>query len=636
MSFFKKAVLLLVVLVGLSFWGSHHAPQTKAQEKLNFAVSLETSYNVLANSDTKVTHHFKIRNLNPTLFIKQYGLKLSSTKIDNPVARSNTGEEISTSVVTTNNQTSIGITFPDQVVGQNKTRDFTITYTNPDIATINGQVLEVAIPRQANPEEFTTHTVKILTPLAFGNPTKTRPDTFKTRLTTDRQSIETSFTDLGGEGVSLIFGHNQIFELDLRYSLENPTNQKKITQIALPPDTPYQRINYRSLEPIPDELHSDIDGNWIATYQLEPNSATIVSANLQIQLTLEPDPTIPFMRPDESLLSSQKYWPVNNRTVTELASDFPDIKNAYDYVVNTLRYDFDNADIEVKRLGTLEILKKPSQALCQEFTDLFVSFVRAKKIPARRVTGYAHTQNNILRPSNLVGDILHSWPEYFDAEKNFWIPVDPTWENTSGGVDYFNQFDLNHIVFAINGTSSTTPFPAGSYKLDGEDSKDIKVKFANQFLSTSPDFEFQTKIRNIFGLLLPGPTKLYIFNRTGQAHYTLELKLMVENGEIKISPNSPYLLKSILPFEKKEIKIKAYQKGIFWPKKDLLTLQYETKTIIVPIAVNPSFWRSFENPYFLLALGTSFTTFALGAGSLLVLWRRWRNSLRRQGKKPKK
>jgi transglutaminase-like putative cysteine protease len=636
MNFLKKAILLLIVLVGLSFWSGQQATQALAQEKPNFAVDLETTYDVLISGDTKVTHHFKIRNLNPTLFIKQYGLKLSSTEIDNPVARSNAGEEISTEIVSTNNQTSIGITFPDQVVGQNKARDFTITYTNPDIATINGQVLEVAIPRQANPEEFNTHSVKIITPLAFGNPTKTRPEAFKTKLINSRKNIETSFTDLKGEGVSLIFGHNQIFELDLRYSLENPTNQKKITQIALPPDTPYQRLNYRSLEPIPDDLHLDVDGNWIATYRLEPNSATIVSANLQVQLTLEPDPAIPFMSPDESLISSQKYWPAQNQTITELASDFPDIKSAYDYVVNTLKYDFDNIDAEVERLGALEALKKPDQVLCQEFTDLFVSLVRAKEVPARRVTGYSHTQNDILRPLSLANDILHSWPEYFDAEKNFWIPVDPTWENTSGGVDYFNQFDLNHIVFAINGTSSTTPFPAGSYKLEGENSKDIQVKFANQFLSVAPNFEFKTKAKNIFGLLLPGSTKLYIFNRTGQAHYNLDLKLMVENSEIEIFPNSPHLLKSILPFQKKEIKIKAYQKGVFWPKKDLLTLQYETKTVTVPITVSPSFWRGFESPYIPLALGTSLTTLALGAGSLLVLWKRWRNSLRRQGKKTKK
>ena len=39
-------------------------------------------------------------------------------------------------------------------------------------------------------------------------------------------------------------------------------------------------------------------------------------------------------------------------------------------------------------------------------------------------------------------------------------PVDPTWGDTTGGVDYYNFFDLNHIVFAYNGKSSEQPPPA--------------------------------------------------------------------------------------------------------------------------------------------------------------------------------
>jgi hypothetical protein len=74
-----------------------------------------------------------------------------------------------------------------------------------------------------------------------------------------------------------------------------------------------------------------------------------------------------------------------------------------------------------------------------------------------------------------VADILHSWPEYWDDTLQTWVPIDPTWGNTTGGIDYFNKLDLNHIVFAYHGASSTTPYPAGSYKLGANPEKDVFV-----------------------------------------------------------------------------------------------------------------------------------------------------------------
>jgi len=626
MSLFKRIFLTLAILVGVAFFATE---VVYAQEK-DFSVNLETTYTVENNGNTKVSHRFQIRNLNPTLFIKQYGLKLSSSEISNVVTRDNTGEEISTEVVSTNNLTNIGITFPDQVVGQSKSRDFTITYTNPDVAIISGQVLEVSIPQQSNPEEFDSHKVEIITPLAFGLPTRAKPESFSTGLSSDSKNIVTTFSNLKGEGASLLFGDSQIFDLKLKYSLENPTNTTSITQIALPPDTPYQRVNYKNLEPIPNEIKTDLDGNWIATYKLEPNSATVVNANALIQLTLEPDYSIPFALPDSKLISSQKYWPVGNNQIIELNKDFASLKDAYNYIVNSLDYDFNNISPEIKRKGAIEALENPESALCQEFSDLFITFSRTRGIPARRITGFAYTQNEILRPLSYVEDILHAWPEYFDNDKQAWVPVDPTWENTSGGVDYFNQFDLNHIVFAINGQSSELPYPAGSYRLQGEENqKTIEVNFANQFLTVSPDLEFKITDRNLLSWPIPRTSKLFIFNRTGQAHYNLNLSLIPQDGKTTLSLPNNYKINSILPFEKKEVKINAYAEGFFWPRQDIINITYNEQSTTIPITVVPIAIKKFENPVFTLGVGAGFVTITLITGSILVLIQKWRSSIRR-------
>lgn len=608
--------------------------ESQAEGENNFSVNLSTTYDVGSNGETRVTHHFIISNLNPTLFIKQYGLKLSSSEIQNVVTRDNSGEEISTEVVTTNNQTSIGITFPDQIVGQSKARDFTISYTNPDIAVISGQVLEVSIPKQANPDEFSKHSITILTPLAYGLPTRATPDDYETKLTPDSRKIVTTFTDLGGESVSLIFGESQIFELDIRYSLENPTNTAKISQIALPPDTTYQRVNYNSINPLPDKIERDIDGNWIATYRLEPNSATEVNAHLQVLLSLFADSSVPIMTPNNNLIRPDRYWQSDNNQIQEIAKDYSDVKGLYDYVTGALEYDFSIISPEVERLGALGALSNPEKALCQEFTDLFVSLARAKNIPARRITGYAHTQNEVLRPLSFVEDILHAWPEYYDAQTNLWVPIDPTWENTSGGVDYFSQFDLNHIVFAINGTSSTLPYPAGSYKLENTESKDIQVKFGNQFIPVRPELEFKMESKKIATLPVPGSGRLTVFNRTGMGHYNLDLNIKPDSPKTNLTLQSQNL-NYILPFERKEVKINAYADGFFWPYTDHLNITYNEKTSRVGITVSPSVFSYLENPYIVLGMGAGFVTLALITGSILVFWGRRRNSVRRKSKKTK-
>ena len=93
-----------------------------------------------------------------------------------------------------------------------------------------------------------------------------------------------------------------------------------------------------------------------------------------------------------------------------------------------------------------------------EFTDLFITIARSAGIPAREVNGFAYTENPDIQPLSLVNDVLHAWPEYYDSEKGVWIPVDPTWGSTTGGVDYFSKLDLRHFTFVVHGKDSTKPY----------------------------------------------------------------------------------------------------------------------------------------------------------------------------------
>jgi hypothetical protein len=77
--------------------------------------------------------------------------------------------------------------------------------------------------------------------------------------------------------------------------------------------------------------------------------------------------------------------------------------------------------------------------------------------------------------------------------------VDPTWGNTTKGMDYFTSLDFSHVAFAVKGIDSEYPIPAGGYKFNKE-SKDVEVSFAKssefdekkniQITDNLPNFSF--------------------------------------------------------------------------------------------------------------------------------------------------
>ncbi len=598
---------------------------TNSSSSENFVTSLNSTYTVDIKGQTYVEHLFKIKNLSPEFFITKYGIKVGSNQISN-IQVTSSGQTLDPEIVPHDNQTSIGITFPDKVVGKDKVRTFTINYQNPDIAQVNGQVLEVNIPQMANPKEYDQHSLTLATPAKFKRPTRITPVGYK--INQDSQVI-TQYQQLGGQAVSAIFGDEQIFNLDLRYHLENPSNQKAITQISLPPDTAYQTVNYQLLDPQPASLKTDLDGNWIATYKLPPTQTVVV--NLKAQVLIGVDPLNPNLQPQPLALhtTAQPFWPITDAKIKELAQAYQTPQQIYQFTVDHLTYAYPKLEsgetLEVERLGAVKVLEQPTTATCQEFTDLFITLARANQIPARRITGYAYSQNSVLRPLSLVTDILHTWPEYYDQTKQAWVPVDPTWGNTTQGVDYFNQFDLNHVVLAINGQDSQRPFPAGSYKVTGKDTKDVKVEFGHTFPQTQPNFEL-TVIPKKFGpLTIPGFYELQIINQTGRAWHNLKLTSQTNNQTQATFDQTV----AIIPFQTKTINLTLYN-------KDSWLFSPVSLTLTSKIPDQPAYSQTYEfslkaigqskqylfNPQALLILGGTIIILTLAAGSLLVFRRR--------------
>lgn len=438
----------------------------------DFQADYEVQYAISPTGVTIVTQNVTLTNLQSNLYPQKYAITIDSVKIANVIAYDK-GGVIKTAITQKGGKTDILLPFNEKVVGLGRQLHFSLRYENGDVAAKNGSIWEVNVPGIANDPDIATYNVTLSVPSAFGQNAYIAPlPASGTRWTKEQMMTG---------GISAAYGDTQTFDIRLSYYIENPTITRKTTQIALPPNTAYQRIVIDSLEPAPKTVLTDGDGNWLARYELSPGEQKEIQLAATARIGLVPDGEFIQKPPDtKEYLKPQKYWETTNPTIVNIAATRKTPREIYDYVVQALSYDYSRVEKTPLRKGAIGALAAPENSLCTEFTDLFIATARAAGIPAREAVGYAYTTNGRLRPLSLVADVLHAWPEYYDAEKNAWIPVDPTWADTTGGVNYFDKLDFNHIVFAYHGTTSDDPLPAGFYKKPGKKTKDVIVAFAQK------------------------------------------------------------------------------------------------------------------------------------------------------------
>lgn len=484
MKFFPH--LLICIFVYL------YIPLSQAAAAGEFTANYDVSYAIAPTGVTIVTQAVTLVNRQTNLYPKQYTILLDTLNVKNIIAR-DAGGTITPTITQNDGKTEILLTFNKQVVGLGKETPFTLRYENLDIAQKNGSVWEVNIPGIAEDADVGNYNVTIQTPPTFGAISYLKPPPASSGGWNRQQMTR--------GGISAAYGDKQNAKLTLRYYLENPGVAPMTEEIALPPDTAYQRVSIDTINPKPTEIIKDRDGNWLAHYALLPGQNVSVEATVSVSITTAPEQTQKKLGSEEvaAYLKPLPYWEADDPAVQALAATYTTPRGIYDYVVATLTYDYDRVTATPKRKGAARAIKTPKESICMEFTDLFIAIARAAGIPARELVGYAHTTNAKLRPLSLVSDVLHAWPEYYDEKLGTWIPVDPTWANTTGGVDYFSTLDYTHIVFAIHGLSSSTPLPAGFYRQSAKEGKDVTVEFLESArpaptVSLIPRIDFPTVV----------------------------------------------------------------------------------------------------------------------------------------------
>lgn len=588
-----------------------------------FVTTFSTTYQIDSQGVATVIQAITLTNSLANVYATQYALEVGSTRVSNIRATNPAGQTIPASSVTTDNKTAIAVTFPDKVVGKGQSRAFSIKYQNEDAAQKIGNILEITIPKLAEPEQIDAYEVTLKVPKSFGQPKIITPATF-----TQQDSIDTtilSFSDKTAKesGITAIFGQYQVINFSVNYHLENRTVSQGLVQVALPPDTAYQKITFTAINPPPKNIESDQDGNWIATFMLDPKARQTIVANGAALLYLEPTVPVPPPQALTAYVKEQPYWPVSDENIQKLAATLHTPQAIYDYVVKTFTYNYSRLNANSGRLGAKDALEHPENALCTEFTDAFITLARAAGIPAREVNGFAYTENPKLKPLSLVQDVLHAWPEYYDSDKNAWIPVDPTWGNTTG-VDYFHHLDFNHFVLAIHGQSSERPIPAGFYKLaDSPEEKDLNFSFTTT--PPTPQGSLDTTVVAVEqGFLSNGLTaRLALTNNSGEAYYNIPVSLSAENATVTPAQTT---ITQVLPFVSQEFSVKLVPQA---NSPIRLTISSNNQITTHEIPKTSPATRLIRTLVAPLALGSLFAVLAVYTGRLLVFRRQKHHSVRR-------
>lgn len=539
----------------------------------NFAVSSNVTYTINSSGTTHVLFSETLRNTTDKYYASSYTLHLGFTNIAN-VTASDGGGTISPVVKSAKDGQDITVNFNQKIAGLNKNLYFTLAFDTPDVASLNGAIWEVNIPGISDTSNFENFTVRVVVPSYFGSPTYIKPAVNTNSLTFTKE-------ELGKSGISLAFGDKQVYSTNLTYHLRNTQLFPVRTEIALPPDTTYQHVEIDNINPKPSNVTMDQDGNWLAQYRLAPAQTLNINLDGKVYVSLIPTRT-PLSQNQKAIYTQPNtYWQTNSDRIQKLAKNLKTPEAIYQYVVKNLAYDFSRVTDNQERLGAVGVLDHPNQAVCLEFTDLFIALSRAAGIPARELDGYAYTQNAVQRPLSLQKEVLHAWPEYYDETQGTWIMVDPTWENTTGGVDYFHTFDYDHLTFVIKGISSTYPVPAGGYKLPGQEAKkDISVSFSPDSIEPDPSVNFSTNLASqiLAGLPIRGSMSLQ-----NNGHVIFPSQEVIVTSQL--GGKQTYLAQAIPPFGSTTLSLDLGQTKFLTNTNDEIKITLAGKTIVKSIQI---------------------------------------------------
>jgi transglutaminase-like putative cysteine protease len=464
----KSIVLSIVLIIAQCFFISLYAPSVHAAD---YSINYNITYNVSSNGNTAVDYQIQLVNLSDSEYAASESLTLTQTDIANVDVENSFGVKQSFNVQKASNGTTIATTFSSPAIGSGSTDDWQIHYTTNQIATKEGNAWNILVPGFGDKKTFNINNLQIQVnvPSNFGPISYASPQPSQTQNLTQTTDYIFSGNNINASGINMILGSTQDYQFTFNYPVTNNNISMQSYTVAVPPDTPTQRIIFTDVSPKPDSFSVNNDGDYVLTFDLPGRkSGTIhVQGYAQVSGTysaLASKLTQPVNLPaaeQANLTSSAEYWNSNNAQVLAIATsvtkgDTTNIDKArsiYNYLVTNFKYNRNALyDPNRTRKGGLYALTHPTDVICQEYVDAFISLARAVGVPSVLEAGYGNTTSPL---DTLPPNVLHAWVKFYDPNYG-WVYADPTWGSTSGQ-NFFGNVGPSHFTLATYGYSSTTP-----------------------------------------------------------------------------------------------------------------------------------------------------------------------------------
>jgi len=256
----------------------------------------------------------------------------------------------------------------------------------------------------------------------------------------------TSFFDVYGQNNSLQISQIQnvqrnsviqsnIVEFDLSYNFSVPGNTRRISLLVVLPESlpDRQKIHEIKCSQKPSRIFKRNGNRYAEFVFMNPERRIDIKISVTAELFRYDFITAsrnnnknPVKEADlREFLKEESYIEKDNEKIKETAkniggkNDLEIVQNIYDYVLDNMEYVLHGK----KAFGAVKALRL-KKGDCSEYADLFVALCRARKIPARVVTGYT------VKPDTKTSK--HNWAEVY-LQKYGWVPFDPSSGDRANG-----------------------------------------------------------------------------------------------------------------------------------------------------------------------------------------------------------
>lgn len=489
-----------------------------------FAASYKVDYEILEDGATLVTEDVILKNLTNMHYASSFNFLISSTKVSDVKGFDKRGD-LTVETEIEGQKTKIIVHLRDQITGKDKEQGLTLKFRSGDFAQKIGNIWQVSIPKLVNISNLEDYNLRLVVPIALGDPAFIVPEPVSLLESGGKIVYLFKGSQLENAGVLASFGTEQPVNFEIDYLVKNNGILPTVKAVPLPFDNNYQDVAIYNIDPVPENVTVDDEGNYLGWFKVGSRNELKVKVN-GAGILKQKSGYNDRLKDEEfkKYTSSNKYWakdnPIIKSKVKEIlgsksVSNYEKAKKINEFVTKSLSLDYENRNgVREQRLGAVTALTNPGKSLALEFSDLFIAMARASGVPARMIVGYAHSSNQDIRPLSFKNEKMHVWPEFYDESRG-WVMIDPTWEFSTGGVNYFEEFDLTHLALQRVGDLTDLMIDAGT-----------KMSFVNQV-----DKPFQSELvakiyseKQVFGGF-PFKAKIIIQNNGNSATKSGDIRL---------------------------------------------------------------------------------------------------------------